>query len=306
MSWDRRYPPSRPRRVDGGIKARSARGSIGQSWWSRRFVDVIESFALGTRMTRGRSYARAGQVISLEVSPGVVGARVQGSRSHPYTVAIGLKPVPERTWRRVEKALAEQAIFSARLLAGELPPELEDVFAEAGVRLFPSSVRELTMRCSCPDIAVPCKHLAATFYLLAESFDTDPFQILHWRGRRQDHLLDRLRAARAGTRAAGQTRSGGASDAGGAGGEGPRQAEPEPVCVLGAGPALADVAVRPLAGCLGRFWDSPQALPSRPPMVDVDHDLLLRQLPAPDERIGGGGLTDQLRQAYGRFPMVAD
>ena len=39
------------------------------------------------------------------------------------------------------------------------------------------------MRCSCPDSEVPCKHLAATFYLLAEAFDEDPFLILRWRGR---------------------------------------------------------------------------------------------------------------------------
>ena len=49
--------------VEGGLKARSSRGAIGESWWSRRFLDVLESFALGTRLTRGRNYARKGQVI---------------------------------------------------------------------------------------------------------------------------------------------------------------------------------------------------------------------------------------------------
>ncbi|MGN9765310.1 SWIM zinc finger family protein [Micromonospora sp. SD12] len=188
----------RPRRVDGGLRARSTRGAIGRSWWSRRFLEVLESFALGTRLTRGRSYARAGQVIRLDVAPGTVHAEVQGSRAQPYEVSIALPPFPEALWARVEAELAAQAFFSARLLAGDLPPELEELFAGAGAPLFPAGVAELRQRCSCPDFAVPCKHLAATFYLLAEAFDADPFQLLHWRGRSRTQLLDRLRVLRAG------------------------------------------------------------------------------------------------------------
>ncbi|EEP71039.1 zinc finger protein [Micromonospora sp. ATCC 39149] len=175
----------RPRRVEGGLRARSTRGAIGRSWWSRRFLEVLESFALGTRLTRGRSYARAGQVLDLDVAPGVVTARVQGSRPQPYRVRIALEPFPEALWDRVEAALAVQAFFSARLLAGDLPNELEELFAATGAPLFPADVAELDQRCNCPDFAVPCKHLAATFYLLAEAFDADPFELLHWRGRRR-------------------------------------------------------------------------------------------------------------------------
>jgi len=187
-----------PIRVEGGIKARSARGAIGESWWSKRFLAVLESFALGTRLTRGRAYARKGQVLSVDVTPGKVTASVQGSRPSPYEVAIGLKPFPTRVWTRVEDTLAAQALFSAQLLAGEMPHEIEDVFASAGTPLFPETVADLKMSCSCPDWSVPCKHLAATFYLLAEAFDADPFQILYWRGRDRESLLDRLRVLRGG------------------------------------------------------------------------------------------------------------
>ncbi|MEU5944510.1 SWIM zinc finger family protein [Micromonospora sp. NPDC047465] len=198
---DRFADYGRPRRVDGGLRARSTRGAIGRSWWSRRFLEVLESFALGTRLTRGRSYARAGQVVRLDVAPGTVSAVVQGSRAQPYEVSIALTPFPPELWSRVEADLAAQAFFSARLLAGDLPPELEELFAAAGAPLFPAGVAELRQRCNCPDFAVPCKHLAATFYLLAEAFDADPFQLLHWRGRGRAELLDRLRALRAGTAA---------------------------------------------------------------------------------------------------------
>src|SRR3954447_10420724 len=134
-----------PRRVEGGLRARSARGDIGTSWWSRRFLDVLESFALGTRLTRGRSYARKGQVLALTVEPGRVAASVQGSRAQPYKVKIAFKVLPAKTWKAVEKALAGQALYAAQLLAGEMPPEIEGVFAEAGAPLFPQAVADLAM-----------------------------------------------------------------------------------------------------------------------------------------------------------------
>ena len=192
------YPSGRPRRVEGGLKARTARGAIGSSWWSRRFLEVLESLAIGGRLDRGRNYARRGQVISLDVASGAVQATVQGSRARPYRVSIGLPAFAEDVWNKAEIALSEQALPAALLLAGEVPPELEEIFAAAGAPLFPHTAGELDQRCSCPDGVVPCKHIAATFYLLAEAFDEDPFLILRWRGRERAELLDRLRQLRGG------------------------------------------------------------------------------------------------------------
>ncbi|MEU6074784.1 SWIM zinc finger family protein [Micromonospora sp. NPDC047074] len=287
-----------PRRVDGGLRARSTRGAIGSSWWSRRFLEVLESFALGTRLTRGRSYARAGQVVSLDIAPGTVSAVVQGSRARPYEVSIALDPFPAALWSRVEAELAAQAFFSARLLAGDLPAELEELFAATGAPLFPAEVTQLRQRCDCPDFAVPCKHLAATFYLLAEAFDADPFQLLHWRGRGRAELLDRLRVLRStgtgpvgdqpGTPVAGtpSTRDGDAA------------VETPPV---GAARALAGLPSAPLAEAVDRFWLPPVPLPDRPPSLLTGPDLLLRQLGAPAPAIGGPGLVERLRRAYRLF-----
>ncbi|MFE9191173.1 SWIM zinc finger family protein [Micromonospora sp. NPDC007208] len=293
-STDRFADYGRPRKVDGGLRARSARGAIGRSWWSRRFLEVLESFALGTRLTRGRSYARAGQVLTLDITPGRVSAVVQGSRPQPYQVSIGLKPFPAALWSRVETELAGQAFFSARLLAGDLPDELEELFAVAGAPLFPAAVDELTQRCNCPDFAVPCKHLAATFYLLAEAFDADPFELLHWRGRSRAELLDELRARRAA--ATGATV--------------PIDPPSEPdgdvstvdvVAPVGAARALAGLSATPLAEAADRFWSAPVPLPDRPPRLVTGTDLLLRQLGAPAPAIGGPGLLERLRRAYRAF-----
>ncbi|MCG5438292.1 SWIM zinc finger family protein [Micromonospora foliorum] len=293
-STDRFADYGRPRKVDGGLRARSARGAIGRSWWSRRFLEVLESFALGTRLTRGRSYARAGQVLTLDITPGRVDAVVQGSRPQPYQVSIALKPFPAALWSRIENELAGQAFFSARLLAGDLPDELEELFVAAGAPLFPAAVSELTQRCNCPDFAVPCKHLAATFYLLAEAFDADPFELLHWRGRSRAELLDELRARRAA--ATGATL--------------PIDPPSEPdrdvstvdvVAPVGAARALAGLSATPLAEAADRFWSAPVPLPDRPPRLVTGTDLLLRQLGAPAPAIGGPGLLERLRRAYRAF-----
>ena len=189
---------ARPIRVDGGIKARSKRGAIGEQWWSRRFIGVLESYGMSSRLARGRSYARAGQVLDFELSQGKVTARVQGSRVRPYQVRIGVLPLTTAQWRRVLEKLASQALFRAKLLAGEMPHEIEEVFGECGTPLFPRSAADLDMHCSCPDWGVPCKHLAAVCYVLAEEFDRDPFGMLAWRGKGRDELLTALRRIQGG------------------------------------------------------------------------------------------------------------
>jgi uncharacterized Zn finger protein len=273
----------KPLRVEGGLRAQSTRGAIGESWWSQRFLAVLESFALGSRLTRGRNYARAGQVLSLSIAPGEVSATVQGSRPDPYLVSVRLAIIPDDEWLVVEHALAGQALYSARLLAGEMPPQIEDVFAEAGTRLFPSTVKQLRMHCTCPDATVPCKHIAATFYLLAEAFDADPFEILHWRGRDKEALLSTLRALRTPSRSS------------------RRSAPPAPVSVTGSAAALADIPDPELSSTVDRFWVAPVPLPVRPPTMDTDVDLLLRQLSTPPAAIGGADLAARLRQLYQAF-----
>lgn len=288
----------KPRLVENGISARSVKGAIGEQWWSRRFIGVLESFALGTRLTRGRSYARKGQVISLRIEPGQVSAEVQGSRVTPYRVQIGLKKFTELIWAKVEVVLAEQALFSAQLLAGEFPRELEPVFAQIGAPLFPPRLADLDLRCTCPDQAVPCKHIAAVFYLMAERFDDDPFLILRWRGRAREALLDRLRALRGDV-------------------EEPEEqpavvriaaAEQERV-VLSAALALAEpdplapaneqkrAKPGPPGGDAVAFWTAGQLLPL-PSHPELPPDLLLRQLPTPGAWLGGAGLVAELTELY--------
>ena len=179
----RDWEPSRPLPVQGGITARSKRGAIGETWWSQQFIGVLESFGVGSRLQRGRNYARRGQVAELDIEHGIVIAKVQGSRYTPYRVRIRAKVLTEQQWRQVEKAMAARALPLAQLLAGEMPRDIEGVFTSCRLALFPRSNAELKANCSCPDRENPCKHIAAAYYILAERFDEDPFLIFAWRGR---------------------------------------------------------------------------------------------------------------------------
>ncbi len=190
------YAPSKPIEVEGGIKAKSKRGGIGDTWWSKRWVSVLESFGWSNRLERGRRYARKGQVLDFELSAGKVEATVQGSVRKPYFVTIEIKPIKKAGWEYVIHEMSKKAIFAAKLLAGEMPDDIEDAFKAAGMSLFPEKSKDIRTYCSCPDSANPCKHIAALYYILAEEFDRDPFMIFDLRGRTRDEISAALRQKR--------------------------------------------------------------------------------------------------------------
>ena len=193
-SWG--YERTSPIRTDQGIKSRSQRGNFAASWWADRWIKALERLVDAGRLSRGRSYARKGQVLEIKEKKGQIEAKVQGSRPTPYKVTIRLDPLTDAQWKGVFAALAAQAIFSAQLLNGEMPQTIEEVFAAAGVSLFPTQSGELHTDCSCPDWANPCKHVAAVHYILGEQFDEDPFLLFVLRGRTQEQVLAALRAQR--------------------------------------------------------------------------------------------------------------
>ena len=194
-AWWERHGPRLP---SHGIKAHTRRGAFGKSWWASRWIAALERLVNTGRLARGRSYARAGQVVSLEVSRGGVKAVVQGSRPEPYTVEMRFRQLADAEWDRVIDAMAAQALYAARLLSGEMPEQIEDVFAAVGTSLFPAEKNDMRTRCTCPDVANPCKHIAAVHYLLGERFDEDPFLMFLLRGRSQDEIVKALRERRAG------------------------------------------------------------------------------------------------------------
>ena len=181
-------------------------GELASSWWARRWMATLDGFGWGGRLARGRTYTRNRRVVDVDVAPGLVRARVQGSRPSPYRIEMTVEPFADAVWDRVVGALARQAIYTAKLLAGELPAEVVQLCDMAEAPLFPGHPDEIVMKCSCPDWAVPCKHVAAVHYALAAELDRDPFLLFRLRGRTREELTAALRARRGSFGSAGAAR----------------------------------------------------------------------------------------------------
>ena len=286
-------PTSTPIAVEGGLQARSQRGRIGDSWWSQRFIAVLETFGIGSRLQRGKRYARTGQVLAIEITAGQVKASVQGSRSRPYRVFIETAVLTAPEWEAVEAVMASRAVFAARLLADEMPEEIEEVFADSSVSLFPTSADELDSACSCPDWENPCKHIAAVYYLLAESFDADPFLIFAWRGRTKEDLLTGLRARRRGSESS--------CGPGSAATEGPAAtARPADAGAFGwPAPDRDRTATVPAADATSPWGiDAEIAAIQTRPRLAAASDLVLRQLDPGPLGADGERITGELRSLY--------
>jgi uncharacterized Zn finger protein len=289
-SDDRWPPPSTPIAVEGGLQAHSPRGRIGDTWWSQRFITELESVGLGSRLQRGKRYARTGQVLSLDVAPGQVTASVQGSRTKPYEVFIEIRVLTAVEWDAAEAVMASSASFMATLLAGDMPDEIEEAFAESSGTLFPASADGFDSTCSCPDWENPCKHVAAVYFLLAEAFDRDPFLIFSWRGRDKDELLAGLRARRRGL---GSAHEAGRSD--------PTEAPRVPDGGQFGWPvADPDRAAAPQETTPPWSWgrDEDLATIEIRPRLAVAPDLVLRQLDPSPLSDAGALITEALRPLY--------
>ncbi len=277
-------PPAR------GIRMKRA----GATWWGKRWVEALERMSPddAARLARGRTYARAGRTHDLTVKPGLVTARVTGSRPQPYKVILTLARLDDATWAKAIAAMAERAKFAADLLAGRMPEEIDEAFRSAGASLFPERPEDLTTACSCPDWANPCKHVAATHYVLGEALDKDPFLLFELRGRTREQVIEALRAAR-GSAPGGKRARGGRKGA-------PCAAEAPPVATVTLGPMEA------------KDFD---AWREAPPALDVTleppsaHAALLTQLGAPpgwtEERSPAELLGPLIRAASERAREIA-
>ncbi|MGB3201589.1 MAG: SWIM zinc finger family protein [Nodosilinea sp.] len=167
-----------------------------EAWWVQRWVELLNTYRFKKRLERGRIYAREGHILSLEYKGSKVTALVQGTAEEPYKLSIWLDAFSDEDWNYVTDSLSEQAIYSAQLLAGEMPAEIEAVFTANGLSLYPFNLSEVHSKCSCPDPKNPCKHIAAVYYQLGDFFREDPFVLFQLRGRSRDSILEALRQRR--------------------------------------------------------------------------------------------------------------
>jgi len=253
-----------PKRVRGGVKLKAGEGDPIGSWVSQRLMRVIESAADGEVLREGLEYARLGQTKKLDITDEAAEASVQGRMTRPYATTIRLKRFGNAEVERVIAAMGEQARYVAKLLSGELPRDIEDLFAPLGLRLLPTEPEEFELTCTCREENKPwCKHAVCAAALLAERLADEPLVIFGLRGLPMSELVERLRENRA---LAGH-------------GSGPAAIYAPRV------PGASDAAGAPIAEAVKRFWDDPRSgAPSLPRTTpEVDKPLLRRLGASPFE-----------------------
>lgn len=170
---------------------------IQRQWWVEKWLELLDSYHFKKRLERGRNYSREGNVLKIEFNKqSQLVAEVQGTEDKPYRVTLALDAFSDQDWGYVIATMSEKAILSAQLLVGEMPSEIEQVFIKNGLSLFPFNLTDVKSRCTCPDKANPCKHIAAVYYQLGDRFSEDPFIIFQLRGRSKEQILEALRVSR--------------------------------------------------------------------------------------------------------------
>ncbi|HVZ93811.1 MAG TPA: hypothetical protein VG797_04815 [Phycisphaerales bacterium] len=261
------FKTARPRRVRGGLKLNNKDFPPEFGWAASKWFDMVTTAASSESLKLGHEYARLGQTRSMDLQPGALQGRVQGRVSDAYRVSISCPVIPAAEWETLIAAMAEQAIFSATLLSGELSLEIEELFATKGHALLPDG-KQFTTSCTCGHDGPWCRHACCLALLLAERIERDPLTLFTLRGMRSTELVDRLRAGRASRSSA--TANGPRRPLGGPDWPGLRDHDPAP----------------PLAECLDDFWEAGPELaevetPIKPP--EVTHALLRRLGPSPFE-----------------------
>jgi len=176
--------------------ASRGRKTLRTSWWAQQWLKNLESFGLAGRSSRVRSYVRNGNIQDIIISSGSITANVKGNRKDPYKVDIALKTLSPDEWEKVLDALAGKAIYSAKMLAGEMPDNIEEVFSALDVSLFPASANDLSARCTCEDWPEPCRHMAVVCYALALEFARNPFVLFKLRGMDKEQIIEAIRKRR--------------------------------------------------------------------------------------------------------------
>ena len=167
-----------------------------EAWWVQQWVDLLNSYRFKKRLERGRRYAREGHILKLDFKESKVFSSVQGTAADPYQLSIWIDRFADEDWDFVIDTLSQKAIYSAQLLAGEMPADIENVFTSNGLSLFPFTLADVHSKCNCPDPKNPCKHIAAVYYQLADFFREDPFVLFQLRGRTKEQIIAAIREKR--------------------------------------------------------------------------------------------------------------
>lgn len=175
-------------------------GVDSKTWWGTSLLDALEDFTDSGRLKRGRSYSKDHRILAWNNHKGVITATLRGNinayfgvyKEPKYNVNVQMVHLTPEQWKKVIARLSQQASFIAKLLVGEIPDNIETIFAEFKTHFLPNNYKDFKVSCDCPDYAVPCKHIAGVCYRLANELDQDPFLLFEMRGLAPDKLREEL------------------------------------------------------------------------------------------------------------------
>ncbi len=151
--------------------------NYGQTWWGREWLKALSHIDYSNRLPRGRNYANKGAVRNIDITGNTIQAKVQGTRSSPYKVKLSVPEFSGKEKAAFTEAIMANPLLLSKLLNRQLPAQLNLLAERLKIKIFPQRWDDLKMSCSCPDWAVPCKHLAAVINLVANEIDRNPFVI---------------------------------------------------------------------------------------------------------------------------------
>ncbi len=171
-----------------------------RTWWGEVFLDVLAMSMDQGRLKRGRSYSGPDRLLEFSIAKGVAKATVRGNINHHfgvykeprYNVTVKLRQFSSTDWNRISEMISGNAACLSQLLMNEMPTAIEDAFSESGESLLPRSKSDLVSKCSCPDWASPCKHVAGVYYKIASLLDRDPMLLFELRGLKFPALRKKL------------------------------------------------------------------------------------------------------------------
>ena len=148
---------------------------FGRTWWGQQWLQSLNRIDFSNRLERGNRYAKNGSVKSINIRGNQIEAKVQGSQRKPYSISIVVPPFFDEEKEVFLNAISKNSLLLSKLLNRELPAELLHISDQNKIKIFPQSWQDIKLNCSCPDWAVPCKHLAAVIYMIANEIDQNPF-----------------------------------------------------------------------------------------------------------------------------------
>jgi len=164
--------------------------TYGQTWWGKQWLNALSNIDYSNRLPRGKTYANKGAVKDFVITKNSINSSVQGSEYRPYKQKMSLIPFTKEEKELIIESIRFDVGILAELLNRQMAGSLDELLQSKGIRIFPKDWTSLKMNCSCPDYAVPCKHLAAVVYLVTNEVDKNPFLLFDLRGL---NLLEELK-----------------------------------------------------------------------------------------------------------------